>query len=68
MKQNNVIKLACFLFVLSKSKWFPVRPFLVQTGDSYRKIPPIKHVHFIISILKAYYFKQTFGRIRNMME
>ena len=38
----------------------------MQTDNSYRKIPPIKlHVHFIISILKTYYFKQRFGRIRN---
>ena len=41
-------------------------PFLMQTDNSYRKIPPIKlHVHFIISILKTYYFKRRFGRIRN---
>ena len=44
-----------------------VRPFIMQTDNySYRKIPPIKlHVHFIISILKKYYFKRRFGRIRN---
>ena len=38
----------------------------MQTDNSYCKIPPIKlHVHFIISVLKTYYFKQRFGRIRN---
>ena len=52
--------------VLSKSKCFSVRQFLMQTDNSYRKIPPIKlHVYFTISILKTYYFKWRFGRIRN---
>ena len=60
--------LACFFICLSKSKCFSVRPFLMQTDNSYQRIPLMKlHIHFIISILKRYYFKRRFGRIGNTL-
>lgn len=32
-------------FTLSKSKWFSVRPFLIKTDYSYRKISPVSFLY-----------------------
>ena len=56
----------CVLYFDVYIEGFVCTTFLMQTDNSYRKIPPIKHhVHFIISILKTYYFKRRFRRNRN---
>ena len=56
----------CVLYFDVYIEGFVCTTFLMQTDNSYRKIPPIKHhVHFTISILKTYYFKRRFRRNRN---
>ena len=72
-RKNNELKIKfrqklflCVLYFDVYIERFFCTTFLLQTDNSYRKIPSIKlHVHFIISILKTYYFKRRFRRIRN---
>ena len=58
-KGNLVVVILLLFFTQSKSKWFFVRQFLIQTDNSFHKTPPLSFMYMLLFIFQKHTILNT---------